>query len=365
MKAFRAPALFGAIGFVLLSTCGLAVFAAPAKKAIAPREVDSQEVAPDWFDTEPAPNTALKKKNLNKPHSPARSRVRIHHRPVISAQKHGAGGGNGHNVKQHPGEAKIRSSLNQQLVDDIRAGKVKVEGDHAAVIALVIMRNIPISYDYVATLMRTPNAFGGGPACVVCHSSNNPANSYRGLDLSSCEGILQGSNEEPKRKLFTPGKPANKALLGRMLRNNRMPLGTHFNIRNDSEPVLAINKWITDGAKNDEFFQKSVLPLFAKENVFGPDTPACTQCHMSNQEPPSFHELNLASHEGIMLGADSVAKGVNNATKVVIPGDPANSSLLQHLTENRMPPGIDPTEDRNHPNTQILLRWVEQGAKCN
>jgi hypothetical protein len=85
---------------------------------------------------------------------------------------------------------------------------------------------------------------------------------------------------------------------------------------------------------------------------------------MSNQEPPSFHELDLTSYEGIMLGADSVAKGVDNATKVIIPGKPELSGVFQHLVEDRMPPGIDPTEDRDHSNTQILFAWVKQGAKC-
>lgn len=274
------------------------------------------------------------------------------------------GNGNGNGAK-HAGEVKVRASLTQKLVEDIRSGKVKVEGDHAAVTALVIQRDIPIPYDYVASLMRTPNAFGDGPACVICHSSNDPQKSYRGLNLTTCEGILKGSAEEPARKLFTPGQNATKELIGRMLRNNRMPLGVKFNVRNDSPAVVAIRDWIAGGAKNDENFQKNVLPLFSKPDTFGSDTPACTQCHMSNQEPPSFHELNLSTYEGIMLGADSVAKGIDRATKVVIPGKPDESGLLQHLVENRMPPGIDPTEDRNHPNTQILLRWIAQGARCN
>ena len=85
---------------------------------------------------------------------------------------------------------------------------------------------------------------------------------------------------------------------------------------------------------------------------------------MSNQEPPSFHEMNLTTYEGIMLGADSVANGVANATKVVIPGYPELSPIYQHLTEDRMPPGIDPSEDRDHPNTQILFAWIKQGAQC-
>lgn len=258
-----------------------------------------------------------------------------------------------------------QKSLTRQMVEDIKAGKMEVEGDHAAVNELIIKRNIPITYNYISVLMRTPNAFGEGPACVVCHGSGDPTVSYRGLDLSTCEGIIKGSTEPPARKLFTPGKGAKKELIGRMLRNNRMPLGVRFNVPTDSAPILAIRDWIADGAKDDAHFKKNILPLFATANTFAPNTPACTECHMSNQEPPSFHELDLSSHKGIMLGADSVAKGVDKATKVVIPGKPDESPLLQHLTENRMPPGIEPSADRDHPNTQLLLRWIEQGAKCN
>lgn len=256
-------------------------------------------------------------------------------------------------------------SVTREWLDDLRAGKVKIEGDHAAVDTLILGRNIPIPYDYVATLMRTPNAFGQGPACIVCHSSANPKTSYRGLDLSSCKGLRKGSTEAPARPIFTAGEPAEKTILGRRMRNNRMPLGVHFNVSTDGAAFETVRRWIADGAKNDAHFTSKVLPLFAQDNAFAPDTPACTTCHMSNQEPPSFHELDLTSHAGIMLGADSVAKGVGNATKIVIPGKPGESSLFQHLVEDRMPPGIAPTEDRDHPNTSILLRWIEQGARCN
>lgn len=262
-------------------------------------------------------------------------------------------------------ERKGATSLTEQWVEDLRKGKIKLEGDNPAVNELILARNIPIPYDYIATLMRTPNAFGQGPACIVCHSSSDPKKSYRGLDLSTCEGIKQGSTEAPARPLFEPGKPAKKSILIRRLRNNRMPLGANFAMSHDTPAVEAVRQWIADGAKNDEFFKKEVLPLFKKKNVFGPNTPACTTCHMSNKEPPSFHELNLTSYEGIMLGADSVAKGGPQfATKIVIPGKPDESSLLQHLVEDRMPPGIPPTEGRDHPNTLILMRWIEQGANC-
>lgn len=255
-------------------------------------------------------------------------------------------------------------SANRQWLQDLREGKIKIEGDHSAVDSLILGRNIPIPYDYIATLMRTPNAFGQGPACIVCHSSNNPKTSYRGLDLSSCQGMKKGSTEAPARPIFSPGKPAGKSVIGRRLRNNRMPLGVHFGVSTDKDAYGLVRQWIADGAKNDAHFNDKVLPLFKADNAFAPNMPACTTCHMSNQEPPSFHELDLSTHAGILLGADSVAKGVNNSTKIVIPGKPDESSLFQHLVEDRMPPGIAPTEDRDHPNTRILFRWIEQGANC-
>lgn len=238
--------------------------------------------------------------------------------------------------------------------------------DHEqAVFKLVMERNIPISYEYIATLMRLPNAFGDGAACIICHSSSDPKVSYRGLDLSTCEGILAGSQENPVRKVVYAGKPT-QGLMRRHLRNNRMPLGVAFDYPTDTENILKVKKWLDDGAKNDDFFINRVLPLFSQRNAFGSPA-ACTDCHMSNQEPPSFHELDMTSYEGIMLGADAIAKAKEGKppAKIVKPGNSADSKLYQRLVENRMPAGIGPGERRDHPNMLVLLRWIEQGAKCD
>jgi hypothetical protein len=261
------------------------------------------------------------------------------------------------------GDGETRT-LSEQLALDIQAGGEAFEADNAVVQELIINRGLPIPYSYIELLMHSPNAFGPGPACVVCHSSNNPSESYRGLDLSTCEGIRTGATEDPAHPILQPGVDPKKDILGRRLRNNRMPFGTAFHIPTDSPNIATVEAWIRDGAKDDQHFREKVLPLFATEGAFGPDAPACTECHMSNQEPPSFHEMDLTSYAGIMLGADSVARGVDNAVKVVIPGHPEQSAILQHLVENRMPPGISPLEDRDHPNTQILFEWVKQGALC-
>lgn len=258
----------------------------------------------------------------------------------------------------------IPASVTHQMYLDMKLGKLDIHGDHAVVEALVLQRDIPITYDYIATLMRTPNAFGEGPACIVCHSSNDPAKSYRGLDLSSCEGILRGATEDPARPVIVPGK-ADQSLLVRMVRNNRMPLGVSFFTPTDSEAILAVRDWIDDGAQNDEAFQNDILPLFSRPDGFGAET-ACTECHDSFRDPPSFNEVNLTSHEAIMKGAFSKTRGKEGkpGIPIVIPFDALASPLYQRLTHNRMPPGIDPGTEADQPNTLLLMQWIEQGAWC-
>ncbi|MCP4494130.1 MAG: hypothetical protein GY820_43530 [Gammaproteobacteria bacterium] len=234
-----------------------------------------------------------------------------------------------------------------------------------AVEKLVIEKNIQVPYAYVSQLMRSPNAFGDGAACVICHNSNDPLVSYRGLDLSTCEGILKGAAEPPARKVVVPGEPKS-GLLRRHIRNNRMPLGVAFDFPSDTPNILVVKKWIDDGAKNDSHFNNQILPLFRQTHAFGTSL-SCTGCHMSNQEPPSFHELDMTSHAGIMLGADAIAKAKEGLppVRIVKPGNSEGSKLYQRLVENRMPAGISPAEDRDNPNLSLLSRWIEQGAKCD
>lgn len=261
-------------------------------------------------------------------------------------------------------EDALDRSVTHQMYLDMKLGKLDIHGDYVAVESLVLQRNIPITYDYIATLMRTPNAFGDGPACIVCHSSNNPAKSYRGMDLTTCEGILRGSTEEPHRAIIIPGDPVNSFIVHK-IRDNRMPLGVPFFEAIDSEPIIKVRDWIAAGAKDDDNFKKNILPLFANDDAFGAGTP-CIECHQSFRDPPSFNEVNLTTHEAIMKGAFSKTRGKEGkqGIPIVVPFEPAKSRLYQRLTSNRMPPGIDPGSDNNHSNTLLLMRWIKQGAWC-
>ena len=63
-------------------------------------------------------------------------------------------------------------SVTRDMYKDMKLGKLNIHGDNAVIEALILQRNIPVSYEYVASLLRAPNAFGAGPACIVCHGSN-------------------------------------------------------------------------------------------------------------------------------------------------------------------------------------------------
>jgi cytochrome c553 len=238
------------------------------------------------------------------------------------------------------------------------------EAHEEAVTKLVMERNINVPYAYIDTLMRLPNAFGEGAACVICHGSTNSEHSYRGLDLTSCAGLIRGATEKPARAIIFPGD-SHGSRLRRHLQDNRMPFGVPFDYPTDTTNIQALRQWIDDGAKNDERFNQKVLPLFSQEEAFGIET-SCASCHPSSDRE-SERELDMTSYTGIMLGAESVTRERKGLPprRIVVPGDAAASPLYQRLVENRMPAGIDPTESPNHPNTALLVRWIDQGARCD
>ncbi len=238
------------------------------------------------------------------------------------------------------------------------------EAHEEAVTRLVMERDIDIPYAYIDTLMRLPNAFGEGAACVICHGSANPKRSYRGLDLTSCAGLIKGATEKPARPIIIPGN-SQDSRLRRHLQDNRMPFGVPFDHPTDTPILQALRRWIDDGAKNDDHFNQEILPLFSQKEAFGTDQ-SCAACHPSSDRE-SERELDMTSYQGIMLGAESVSRARRGLPprRIVVPGDAAASPLYQRLVENRMPAGIDPTESPNHPNTALLIRWIDQGARCD
>ena len=89
-------------------------------------------------------------------------------------------------------------------------------------------------------------------------------------------------------------------------------------------------------------FANDVLPIIQSR---------CVNCHGGEQIEEG---LVLTSHADILAGSDNGA--------VIVPGDPANSLLVELVATQKMPkrgPKLTP------PQVQIITDWVNQGALNN
>ena len=238
--------------------------------------------------------------------------------------------------------------------------------------------------------------FEGSQACTGCHFAASE-NSYHEMDMTSYEGILAGADsleEPPGVSILGESEVGNgdfdwdHSKLRERLRNNRMPPGWEFDIteENRNGPCVAvgadgvtvalgeygcettavglIGAWVEAGAPDGEFeygsatvsFERDVLPFFTENNMWFEGSQACSGCHFAAGEN-SYHEMDLSSYAGIMMGADSLEEppGVSILGESS-PGkgdfDWEHSKLRARLRNNRMAPGwfFDITEgNRNGP----------------
>ena len=91
-----------------------------------------------------------------------------------------------------------------------------------------------------------------------------------------------------------------------------------------------------------EFFENEIRPLLADN---------CFQCHSARVDTP-FGGLRLDSREGLLTGGDS--------GPAIVPGDPFNSPLVQHIQGR--PVLMPPTGALDGPAVANVIEWVEMGA---
>jgi len=124
----------------------------------------------------------------------------------------------------------------------------------------------------------------------------------------------------------------------------------------DTTAVGLIGAWVDGGASQGQFdyqdndgathhanFADDILPLFTEANAWFDGSIACTTCHFSNGED-SYHEMDLSSYAGLMLGGDVLSKppGVPLFGESSIGGTDYgwdHAKLEGRLRDNRMPPG--------------------------
>jgi hypothetical protein len=169
-------------------------------------------------------------------------------------------------------------------------------------------------------------------------------------------------NGSKPTKVIDPGNVDNSFIITKV---TRLDLDEHvdggpmpYHIPYLPQPELdAIRKWITDGAKNDEFFAASVAPIFGTAVTLSGAAGKCTWCHYRNS-PTLMSVLDVFDTTTGMVGAFSRYGG-----KIVAPGDPDGSSLWKKLTGTAIGPQMPLQRPRlSADQVQLLRDWIAAGA---
>jgi hypothetical protein len=179
--------------------------------------------------------------------------------------------------------------------------------------------------------------------CTRCHG-DKPRKA--GLNLSSQEGALQGSESGP---VIVAGQ-VEESRLWKMLREGKMPPAKNAPL-SDAETVT-IQRWIAGLAASPNpvrpappLNQHDVIPILLRH---------CTTCHNHRRHAG---DLELTTKASMLKGGKS--------GPALVPGEPEKSLMLQKILDKEMPPlGVfDAGVTRPpEPDVEKLKQWIAQGA---
>ncbi len=185
--------------------------------------------------------------------------------------------------------------------------------------------------------------------CIPCHALKPRKG---GLDLTSRDGVLQGSASGP---VVVSGK-VEASLLLKLVREGKMPPGKKDRL--SAGDVAMIRRWIeagtlsNDGAKGaggpsgPTVTQHDVLPgLFQN----------CTVCHGGRKREGG---LDVRSRAAMLKGGKS--------GPALVSGRPEQSLMLKKVRAGEMPPFLQMMRANVRPlnadQIERLSRWIAQGA---
>ena len=177
--------------------------------------------------------------------------------------------------------------------------------------------------------------------CLICHLE--PAQA--GLRLDTPASILEGGHSGPA---IVPGAPDDSLMLLQVV-SGQMPFGEE---KLSDAKIDAIRDWIDESGRSGQLAQATVatetevLPIFQMR---------CGLCHGKRRQEGGLDLRTLASR---LKGGDS--------GPALVPGDPANSLVLQRVVAGEMPPPDMLFESRVKPPTDaevaLLRKWIAGGA---
>lgn len=202
--------------------------------------------------------------------------------------------------------------------------------------------------------------------CVDCHYPGSATDYDLKNPFDAQKGIVRRANSWPESKeklIVDPGNVANSFLIKKVevetldghIDGNPMP---YLLPRLSQAELDAVQKWIADGARNDDTFTGTVAPIFGTEITLRPSQAGrCTYCHYPDA-PSGMSVLNVFDPVQGMVGRNSRYGG-----KIVAPGDPAGSALMKKLSGNTLGAQMPLHRPRLTPaQVETLRKWITAGA---
>ncbi len=179
--------------------------------------------------------------------------------------------------------------------------------------------------------------------CARCH---NAKTREAGLDLSTPQSILQGSDSG---RIVQAGQP-EESLLFEMLESEEMPPDEEDRLSKDQ--LESIRQWLAAGAKfrhavksGPELTQHDIIPLLHLR---------CVACHGGRRRESG---LDLRTKQAMLKGGKS--------GPAVVPGKPLESLVIRRVESGEMPPrrklvsvSVKPMQTNE---LEKLSRWIELG----
>jgi hypothetical protein len=205
--------------------------------------------------------------------------------------------------------------------------------------------------------------------CTICHWPGNAT----GLDLTApfdpdhgLVGRPTSFTDSASEYLVDPGNVANSSLITKVsdpsLPSEEEGKAMPWQVpRLTTAELDAIRQWIADGAKDDSFFEDQVAPIFGTEVTLGSQAGKCTWCHAPDG-PDGMSVTDVFNELTGLVNADSRYGG-----KLVVPGDVADSTLIEKLAGDTRPGSQMPYHPAPLTDAEIdrLTRWVAAGAPQN